>query len=592
MGLDVINNDNLQQYATMSEEQEQIKLAAAAHKAEQRKRMRLCLSRCLIFLLLSVAVVAVLIVEDEENNSNSGGGGGGGDGRVQFRSFLAISDLHYDPTITDTTASSATFCRSANSSATTNTTGYNTPFGRPGCDSPHLLVETAIREMARVDGEQDRPSDFVLLMGDSAAHGLSFNSTLKLSAIETVAELLRESFPNTPVFPALGNNDLPLNYNVSSVEHKQWYSLLLNSTSWLDLVVCPGCSFVSAASCVSNKTDIETTFRAGGYYRACASSRSSHPFHVVALNSLYFSVRAGTAATTVAIASAQLQWFLRCLQEAQEKGKQLIVFSHIPPGVDPFISIQDANDPQTAPVHESWVDGYSETYFRLVNEYAETIHAQLFGHYHKDDFKLIPRMRVKQTQQKHPEQQQSVTGVVDTVSLNTENTNLNTEFAHYLLINPGISPIYNNNAAFRIYDYSTTSTATATGNPNNNNPSPRPENYRQFFLDQLRANVGYSSDTDRFSDRFQIEYSFNATYGGLSGDNRPSLSTFQHLHTSLVDVSNNTVWNSYFAHRTSRHFDSKAAPRYWLYCVISGHNEQDVRTCLHRHPNNCVSSSM
>ncbi len=50
--------------------------------------------------------------------------------------------------------------------------------------------------------------DYVIMTGDLPPHDIwSQTRTDQITVIRTVVKMLRETFPNTPVFPSLGNHE-------------------------------------------------------------------------------------------------------------------------------------------------------------------------------------------------------------------------------------------------------------------------------------------------------------------------------------------------------------------------------------------------
>lgn len=82
-----------------------------------------------------------------------------------------------------------------------------------------------------------------------------------LNALFLASKLIHEAFPNIPVFPIIGNNDLPGHYILPN-ETSTWYESLLDK--WAPLILCSECPQE-----VPRPTTMETfkaTFLKGGYY--------------------------------------------------------------------------------------------------------------------------------------------------------------------------------------------------------------------------------------------------------------------------------------------------------------------------------------
>jgi sphingomyelin phosphodiesterase acid-like 3 len=72
-------------------------------------------------------------------------------------------------------------------------------YGKYGCDSPYLLVESVLYAMKSVDATPD----FILLPGDHSAHYFT-KWTETVDAIKNATFTITKYFPSTPVFPMLG----------------------------------------------------------------------------------------------------------------------------------------------------------------------------------------------------------------------------------------------------------------------------------------------------------------------------------------------------------------------------------------------------
>lgn len=83
-----------------------------------------------------------------------------------------------------------------------------------------------------------------------------------LNALATVASKAHAVFPDIPIFPSFGNNDLPGHYILPN--NSDWYKTVLSY--WAPLILCSKCP-----DGVQKPTTIEKltkTFLDGGYYSA------------------------------------------------------------------------------------------------------------------------------------------------------------------------------------------------------------------------------------------------------------------------------------------------------------------------------------
>ena len=105
-----------------------------------------------------------------------------------------------------------------------------------------------------------------MLIGDSSGHDLTddHGSPNVLKAMQTVSRKAHEAFPDVPIFPCFGNNDLPGHYELPINRSDPWYETVLSY--WAPLILCPECP-----EGVQKPTTIDAlrkTFLDGGYYGA------------------------------------------------------------------------------------------------------------------------------------------------------------------------------------------------------------------------------------------------------------------------------------------------------------------------------------
>ena len=104
---------------------------------------------------------------------------------------------------------------------------------------------------------------FSVLLGDSAGHDLSdleHGSANVLKSMSLVASKIHEVFPDIPVFPAFGNNDLPGNYILPN--SSDWYKTVLSY--WAPLILCYKCP--DDVQKPTTMGALNETFLNGGYY--------------------------------------------------------------------------------------------------------------------------------------------------------------------------------------------------------------------------------------------------------------------------------------------------------------------------------------
>lgn len=313
--------------------------------------------------------------------------------------FIHLSDIHYDP-FYDSNVSSSFFCRQQMANSTAK---YFAPYGRVGCDSPVYLVENSFDAMRNVTTEED--VNFILITGDLSGHKMWTNYSGPERVLDNIASVsgkIHSMFPNIPIFPLIGNNDLPGHYILPNSSN-DWYQRLL--AYWEPLILCSGCPGYA------KNLNLQKSFLEGGYYNA---SIAGGKIALLVLNSLYWSFGVERSVEIDQKASQQLVWLESQLMLARARGQKAMLASHIPAGVDTYDS------------KPFWFSNYTDIYARIVvNNYSDTIIGQFFAHTHKDDYRL------QEFSRDHTVSPQGLT-------------------KSFALIAPSISPVYHNNPAFRI----------------------------------------------------------------------------------------------------------------------------------------------
>ncbi len=253
---------------------------------------------------------------------------------------------------------------------------------------------------------------FVMLTGDLLAHNYQQNfqqftgdkslQDYKQFVNKTYQYLqgqLQQTFPDTPVYIALGNND-SYDGNYYSDPKGDFYK---NMTQlWQSMI--PD---------VKNKASFEQTFPQAGYYAITLPTKTKQTNRVIFLNTVLFSAIAiGPNIKTAA--QQELTWLQQQLQSAKQNKQHVWLVYHIPNGVDAYYTV---NKKATTML---WQPQYNEAFLKLVNQYPDTIAALITSHIHMDAAQLI--------------------------HLHNRVRLLNTFI-------PAVSPIYGNNPAFKVYDY-------------------------------------------------------------------------------------------------------------------------------------------
>eukprot|EP00271_Cylindrocystis_brebissonii_P000029 TRINITY_DN1002_c1_g1_i1.p1 TRINITY_DN1002_c1_g1~~TRINITY_DN1002_c1_g1_i1.p1 ORF type:complete len:876 (-),score=128.45 TRINITY_DN1002_c1_g1_i1:1309-3807(-) len=270
--------------------------------------------------------------------------------------FFHISDIHLDP-LFRSGATTASDCRGALEQA-------EQPFGTYGCDSPLLLLRSALEEMARVASAPD----FILVTGDMSSFNLSStNSTLRM--LMQVDLEIQTAFPDpaTKLLYVLGESEVPREWRTASMANSIWLTQL--ATAWNDSLSNAG-------------PDAHATFCKGGYYTAIVEANDVRGqlsnVAVIVLNTVLYSVEVGEdPPSDDEDPAGQLKWLEKELQQARHWGRKVIIAGHKPPGV------------RATGEGALWHGGFEMRFTQIIVANADVIIGQLFGALHRGHFRLI-----------------------------------------------------------------------------------------------------------------------------------------------------------------------------------------------------------
>ncbi len=260
--------------------------------------------------------------------------------------------------------------------------------------------------------------DFIVISGDFLAHDfqetfakLSGNNDPKAVAsfiektIAFVTWMIARRFPQTPVYPALGNND---SYCGDYEVEPGGEFLRATAQTWRGL-------FKNSA----NANSFMRTFSASGSYSVIAPYKRNH--RIIVLNTTFFS---NNYKNTCGDPKAEpgrdeMRWLQAELRKAAAAKEKVWLLYHIPAGVDVFASVKKG--PGQAITF--WRPDYNQQFIDLLAQYSRVIVASFAGHIHMDSFQVVQPGK---------------------------------QFVH---ITPAISPLFGNNPAFDIFTYSRQSAA-------------------------------------------------------------------------------------------------------------------------------------
>ncbi|XP_076758581.1 acid sphingomyelinase-like phosphodiesterase 3b [Xylocopa sonorina] len=264
--------------------------------------------------------------------------------------FWHITDIHYDPKYS-TNRNPAIACWNTRNGMNG---GRKTPgeFGDYGCDSPWALIESAAKAMTSNRGEG---IEFVLWTGDALTRTTGMNAELRLQCLRNLTDLLSRTFKEQFVFPALGHDDIGVNFSQLAVLWQQWLP-----------------------------QEALDTFKTAGYYTI---EQRSEKYRIIFLNTnLWLNTadnrmlhRTGSNTNdNTEDPFGQWFWFQSTLVTARRKEETVYIVGHTPPGLDD-------RESGAAMLHER----HNQKYLQVIRQYSDIIRGQFFGHWHSDTFRVV-----------------------------------------------------------------------------------------------------------------------------------------------------------------------------------------------------------
>ncbi|HLI62933.1 MAG TPA: hypothetical protein VKV05_06010 [Terriglobales bacterium] len=339
--------------------------------------------------------------------------------------FLLTSDFHFNP-MADASLVPALMAAPPTQWESILQRSKLTAFSQYGEDTNWWLLRSALDAMSAT---LPHPA-FVMMTGDLLAHRFpeTFQNTTHdgnredyrrfvLKTVEFLALELRKRFPDAQILLTPGNNDDDCG----------------------DYTIEGGGTFLhDTAEVVRNLAHGDDQFRRsweelGSYDMPNPAIRG---VRIIALNSIFFSAiyhaanfSQGCAAAASSAPGDLLGWLESHLQAARQAHEKVWLMFHIPPGIDSYFTFQKyqalakaAGQPMTeqrcaSAIVPMWAPQWTAQFDSLLQKYADTVIAGFAAHTHVDDFRVI----------------------------NSAGAD-----AAFVLINPAVSPVYNQNPAFRL----------------------------------------------------------------------------------------------------------------------------------------------
>lgn len=271
-----------------------------------------------------------------------------------------------------------------------------------GADTNYALLSLALASIRQNLGA----CPAILFTGDFLGHGIdqlypvySANKTPAAAAafvdktLTFVLQQIRAAVGNVPVYFALGNCDSYTGYGPDS-------TFLANNAQAL---------YTLALNGAGDAQEFTSSLTAGGYYAVEPAGTS---LMVIGLNTIALSPMVPGDATLIA---AQFAWFESKLAQAAASGKKVWLLMHAPAGADEGTTGQPSNDNgQIASATMMWVDTNQATFLGILEKYPGVVAMSFAGHTHMDEFRIMSP-------------------------------------GNALALTAGISPVFGNNPAYKIF---------------------------------------------------------------------------------------------------------------------------------------------
>jgi sphingomyelin phosphodiesterase acid-like 3 len=357
--------------------------------------------------------------------------GGQGAGAQQAKAasrdkFLNASDIHFNPMADPKLVAELAAADPTHWEAILQRT-EPAAFSLYGQDTNWWLLQSALDQMRKT---LPNPA-FVMYTGDLLAH--EFPKTYRnathdhdpehyrafvLKTVQFLALEFRKRFPGTKILLTPGNNDEDCG----------------------DYSIAAGGIFLSDTAGVARElARADAIFTSD--WKALGSYNVPHPtvagVRILSLNSIFFSNRyhatsfsKGCATVESAAAGDLFNWLKANLAAAQQANQKVWLVFHIPPGIDGYSTthnhaaqaqvIGDSANVACKPIVPMWVPTWTQQVDGLLEEFQSTVIASFAGHTHNDDFRLVSKAGINRA---------------------------------FVLIDPAVSPIYDQNPGFRIVTF-------------------------------------------------------------------------------------------------------------------------------------------
>ena len=306
---------------------------------------------------------------------------------------LLLSDIHLDPfhdparferlRITPITGWAGILYGPASPTQSDDFAHLQQTCGARGIDTPPALLQSSLRAAH----ERQLHPLLVTVSGDLMAHQFDCRfHTLAPSATDAeysafaaktvafIALQLHQTFPGTPIYFALGNNDS------GCKDYREDPDSAFLRTD--------GVSFSADALSPSNRAAILHDFSQLGDYAITLPAPIAHT-RLIVLQDIFESKRytACSGASDDHAAANQIAWLRAQLSSARADHVHVWVMAHIPPGIDSYANFAKHRDICGGKDPEMFLA--STDLANTLADFPDVIRLTLFGHTHMDEFRVF-----------------------------------------------------------------------------------------------------------------------------------------------------------------------------------------------------------
>jgi sphingomyelin phosphodiesterase acid-like 3 len=294
--------------------------------------------------------------------------------------ILSLSDIHFNPFASCSKLEKT--CPLINELQKTNARHWAAilqKFAEPQhkrADTNYLLLVSSLKQAK--NAAQNHQIQFVVVLGDYLAHEYkrlfkryskdTSSSAYRHFVNQTFEFLFHElsiTFPNTPIYIAVGNHDT-YHSNYALQPKGPFFEEIAHDAT---LLIPP-----------NQRKNVIQQFQNAGYYSVLLNSK----IRLLMLNSVLFSYKAKGEGVSQA-AQNQLVWLKKQLDLSVSQNEKIIIGMHIPPVYDFYLTPRI----RVATLFHFWRKEYIDQFNQLLEDFSHHIIAMMAAHQHMEQLKYM-----------------------------------------------------------------------------------------------------------------------------------------------------------------------------------------------------------